>query len=152
MATLVVTLHDHIGTGLIIPWSTGIEYVQQAGGTSCLQLRCEGVFVPFGSDLALHPPELLGPEPDLNAYFAGPVHRGTGATQGLTEQDANVLDSILARFPAFTGIRVHRGRLRESCEAWVHVELDSNAEALWDVMQGFNPTPGTAILIWANSD
>jgi len=150
-----VTLYDHIGTGLILPRPTGIAYVQQVGGTACLQRACEGIFVPFGNDVAIDPVALLSPEPELTAYFEGPRHRGTGATRGLDTHDADVIDAVLGKFHTFAGVRVARDRLSESCEAWVHVSLADDIDetyGLWGVVTGLVPRPSAAILIWGNSD
>jgi hypothetical protein len=150
----VIQLLDSIGTSLIVEWPSGIWYSNQTGGTSCLHPLSEGVLVPIGNDFALDPPKLLGIEDDLIGYFSGPPWNGSGATTGITRTDADAIDRILSRNMSFTGIRVDRGRLLESHEAWVHVTMDPDTGpyAVPQLLDGFDPFPRRAVLTWSNSD
>lgn len=106
-----VLLYDASGAGLIFPRATGILYANQAGGHSCMQPELEGVYVPIGDpDLAPG----VGLEPEIMDYFVGPKHRGGGATSGLDDEDAEVIDSALARAHLGAYVRVDRERLAES--------------------------------------
>lgn len=48
-----VRLWDHVGTGIIIRWPSGIVYEQQMGGKSCSVGEMEGIFVPVRNDVSL---------------------------------------------------------------------------------------------------
>ena len=41
----LVVLYDSMGLGLIIEFSSGVEYTNQAGGYSCMQPRQEGIYI-----------------------------------------------------------------------------------------------------------
>ncbi len=146
----IIRLWDHAGTGLIIRWPSGVEYSNQAAGTSCWQPSVEGVFIPIGNEVGDHG-ELLGPANALFKYFAGPPHYGTGAQTGLTEEDATFVETCLHENPSLQNIIVDRNRLRESCEAWVHVALaEPSGQETLRLFEGFGPFP--LVLTWENTD
>ncbi len=63
----------------------------------------------------------------------------------LEEKDADVIDEVL-RQSEFSYLSVDRTCLRDSLEAWVHVDIYLAPEEL----QGFSGRK--AVLIWPNSD
>jgi Family of unknown function (DUF6210) len=92
-----IELWEHVGLGLIISWPSGIIFTNQTGGTSCLHPEFEGVFVPIRNDCTEKERTLLSPENDLWDYFTGPRWKGTGATNGLQEEDADFIDGRFRR-------------------------------------------------------
>jgi hypothetical protein len=148
----LVRLYDSLGLGLIILAPTGVRYSNQVGGHSCLQPAVEGLFVPLRNDLGLAPVTLLGPEPELTAYFTGSKHGGSGATSGLDRSDADVITRILANHRLDTVLQVAIDRLADSCEAWVHVRVLADDLEPSPVFSGFGPYPRAGILTWGNSD
>ena len=153
MANLpIIRLYDFIGLGLIFSFPSGVIYINQTGGHACLQSEAEGLLVPLHNDLALDPVQLLGPEPDLLAYFTGAKHNGTGATAGLDEVDANEISVILARHRLGSVLEVDRSRLIDSHEAWLHVIVRADDCGLSPAFAGFGPYPRPGILTWGNSD
>jgi hypothetical protein len=153
MANLpIIRLYDFIGIGLILPFPSGVLYVNQTGGHACLQSEAEGMLVPLHNDLALDPIRLLGPEPDLLAYFTGPKHNGAGATSGLDEVDANQISAIIARHRLDSVLEMDRSRLIDSHEAWLHVIVRADDSGSYPAFAGFGPYPRPGILTWTNSD
>ena len=148
MGKLTVRLYELVGTALVVSSPTGIWYSNQTMGTSCLQPEYEGILVPVGNDVSIPDWKLMSPEIALTEYFEGPVHSGTGASQGLTEADADHVDAVLARWNQLAGVRVDRAALRTSHEAWVHVLLSSECQ----IIEGWTQFPAHAVLTWANSD
>ena len=145
-----VTLYDLVGTALVILRPTGIAYLNQVGGTVCDQRCAEGVLVPIGNDVAVPSLALMSLETPLMSYFFGPPWNGAGAVRGLTTEDADVIDGLLRSNGAFAGITTDRGRLPDSCEAWVYVSINKDSTVLFD---GLGPTfPDHAILTWSNTD
>ncbi len=151
MSKPYVSLIGHAGTGVIIEHPTGVIYSNQAGGTACLHPEIEGAFVPFGNEVfAGH--RFVSPENQLLAYFEGPKHGGTGATNGLDEADADFIDGVLKKVGVRQWIEVDRNRLKESCEAWVFViVLDDEAPSV-SICSGFGPYRKKGVLTWSNSD
>lgn len=153
MASLpIVRLFDFIGLGLIFPCRSGVLYTNQTGGHSCLQPEAEGIFVPLHNDLAIQPVALLGPEPELHAYFVGPKHCGWGATSGLDEEDVSEISRILVKHRLGGILDVDRARLTDSHEAWVYVIVLADDAAPFPSFAGFGPYPRPGILTWGNSD
>lgn len=145
-----VSLHDFVGTGLIIKASTGIVWTNQAGGTACLQPECEGLFVPIGNDSTLDH-ELVSLENTLFELFDGGPGGMTFA-QGWAEP----FERALARYAAehwrpFAQIELDRARLADSVEAWVHVIYRPTPE-LPALFEGVGVPPFEAVLTWTNSD
>jgi hypothetical protein len=141
-------LYESVGTGLIIKAKTGIVWTTQAGGVSCLQPECEGLFVPFGNDTTLDH-KLISFENTLFELFAG----GTG---GMTfaEGWAQPFERALERYAAehwlpFGRIELDRTRLDDSIEGWVHVIYRPTPEfpALFD---GVGEPPFEAVLTWTS--
>ncbi len=148
-----ISLIGHAGTGVIIEHPTGVIYSNQAGGTACLHPEIEGTFVPFGNDVLIEQGRrLLSPQDDLESYFEGPKHRGTGATNGLDAEDADFIDGVLQRAHVRQWIEVDRDRLKESCEAWVFVTVLGDESSPFPICSGFGPYPKRGVLTWVNSD
>jgi hypothetical protein len=139
-----IELWDGIGLGAIVSYPTGVLYSNQTGGTSCLHPELEGAFVPLDTDAGN----------ELHAYFAGPKHRGTGATRGLDDEDAAFIEMLLAKRRLSTFVSLDRGRLRESHEAWVWANLTGDGGENVDSppFTNLGPYPRPAILTWDNTD
>jgi hypothetical protein len=162
----IVRLWDHDGIGLIIKCETGVIYSNQTGGACCMQPEQEGAFVPVGTHVDSATGLLISTENDLLEYFQGPPWFGSGASTGLTNDDADAIDRILLPQSRISQIIVDRGKLRESHEAWVHVLLGEFHQTIATVLDldgslketnlekysGFGPCPVRAILTWGNSD
>ncbi len=136
-----ILLWDLDYAGLLIPCSSGIIYQNQTGGNTCLQDSLEGVFVPLASEPMNHLEALHG------FFFEGPKWAGACA-RGIDEDTAVFIDILLARTPAYSGIRVNRGRLKDSHEAWIWVMIADPAST--GVLEGFKALE--AVLTWPNSD
>ena len=137
-------LWDGIGLGAIVSFPTGVLYSNQTGGTSCLHPELEGAYIPLDADLG----------EELYAYFAGPKHRGTGATGGLDSEDAAFIEMLLAKRRLSTFISLDRNRLHESHEAWVWAMLTGDGGGTPDctLFAGLGPYPRAAVLTWDNTD
>lgn len=149
-----IRLYDAVGTGLVLTCQSGILVSNQTGGTSCLQPKVEGVYIPLRNDYGLKDLRFSSPELELSAYFVGPKHLGAGATSGLDSKDADFIDEVLSRSGLEGAISVDREQLGSSHEAWVHVIITANESADEDLAMfaGFGPYPRHGILTWANSD
>ncbi len=148
----LIELWDAVGMGLVIEWPSGVLYSNQTGGTSCLQPRIEGVFVPLRNDCELDGHRLISPEAELIEYFEGPRHQGAGATRGLSVGDAGFIDSVLVRW-RLCPVKVDLSRLSDSHEAWVHVILEgASSEETELPFHDFHSYPRRGILTWSNSD
>ena len=146
-----VLLYEYLGLGLIIPFPSGVIYSNQAGGSTCLQPEMEGIFVPLRNDHFFEGQLMVSPVEALMAYFDGEAWQGTGATGGLTEHDADMLDQFLRSYSLSDVLRIDRSRLRESCEAWIHVEVTAEERKI-PTFSGFGAYPRTGVLTWPNTD
>jgi hypothetical protein len=139
-------LYEFVGTGLIIKAKTGIVWTNQAGGVSCLQPECEGLFVPYGNDLSFDG-KLISLESTLFEVF-----------QKADEQTwVQLFERALASYAAahwapFREIELDRSRLRDSVEAWVHVIYRPTPESYPPLVEGLGEPPFEAVLTWSNSD
>ena len=150
----VVQLWESVGLGLIVEYPSGIVYSNQTGGASCLHPEAEGVFVPLHNDVEGKGRKLVSPANDLFDFFEGPKHSGTGAISGLDAEDADFIDSVLAKSSLSGVLSVDRERLRESHEAWVHVVVhreEDNEHGL-PIFRGLGPYSRRGILTWENTD
>jgi hypothetical protein len=147
---------DNAGLGLIIAFPSGVMFSNQTGGTECLHPEVEGIYIPLrneteeGASEGGRNTELHSPEHEFVEYFVGAAYGGSGATWGLTEDDAAFVESVLAKWGLSECLHIDRARLGESHEAWVHVTVtgDEGREAF----SGFGPYPRPGILTWTNSD
>ena len=96
---------------------------------------------------------LISKETELFHYFSRSPWNGTGATTGLTQQDADFIDALLRKPPSLAFVRVARERLLESHEAWVHVVVDRDTDDVeLSIFAGLDPFPTKALLTWTNTD
>jgi len=135
-----VRLYELTNMGLIIPWKTGVVYINQVGGHVCQQRKMEGFFLPLEN-------ESLDYNDKLNEYFTG-SQWGGWCDKGINEQTADYIDELLAAKGFYSWLKVERRKLKQSCEAWVYVKIIHNA-----VIELFlNFQPKEAVLTWENSD
>lgn len=136
----IVNLYGLTQPALIVPCTTGVSYLQQCGGTQCLQRKLEGVLVLINYDYLVknHNDSL---EYQLMSFFAGV--NPWRIDQGIAEHIQQKLDSS----PFTRDIKIDLGRLDESVEAWVHVQV---VGGLVDALSGFGQV--NAVLTWPNSD
>lgn len=143
---VLLELWDSCGTGLIIECSCGIWYSNQTEGTCCSHPRVEGLYVPVGNE-SDETGRFYSAETQLLKHFYGPKHQGTGARDGLDEEDIALVQSILDS--CFEGkVIVDLERAKESREAWVRVKVLGDTE----YFRGFNPFPRSGVFTWLNSD
>lgn len=148
----LIQLWDSVGLGLILECPSGVLVSNQTGGYSCLHPEVEGVFVPLRNDCLVPERTLLSPEIELMEYFEGYPHEGSGATSGLSPQDADFIEKILAKVNLHPAITIDRKLLDKSHEAWVHVTVASDESGHEvAVFSGFQ-YPAKGILTWSNSD
>ncbi len=134
-----VLLFAQDNAGLIIPWPTGILYLQQTGGVSTLEDKMEGCFVPL-DDFAGHANE-------FHRFFTGPKWSGNCA-EGIDAETADFIDATLGCIPGHATIKVDRSRFADSHEAWIYVTIADPVST--GLLEGFAPC--SAILTWPNSD
>lgn len=128
-----INLYELEQAGIIILNNSGFEYLNQVGGSACLQLSAEGVFFPISHNCSDNLDILL------EQIFID--------CEIVDNSIANKIDSILQRFISTSGILVNRNKLNDSCEAWIHVIINDSE---YSVYQGFHHH--SAILTWPNSD
>jgi hypothetical protein len=123
---------------LVIADPAGARYFNQVGGTSCSQEELQGFLCPLDLDEA-------GYE-RLEKICGLPFLIDTAS---ISNEVADAIDELLASKPSTAFVRVDRGRLAESYEAWVHVILEAGANAAVP-LHGFGAARG--VLTWPNSD
>lgn len=124
--------------GILIA-STGVTYVNQAGGTACMQPEAEGALFPVDIRSTGAGTSAVTLLDRLTALFV--------EEERVDEGMADAVDQVLAAFYATRGMRVDRHRLADSIEAWIYVVLD-------EVENGACSEVGraAAVLTWPNSD
>lgn len=129
--------------GLIILRPSGVYYSNQTGGYACQHPLEEGVFVP------IHSCELdFGKA--LSEYFTGSKWNGW-CCDGIDEETAAFMDSLLKKSGLSNEIKVDRTRLKDSREAWVYVNVNTPAKTNWlSAISGLGLC--SAVLTWENSD
>lgn len=148
MSMRSIDIRSSVGLGLIIQYPTGVDIVTQTGGTACLSMHLEGVYLPLQNDYEIPSLKFMSGEIDLNVYFATEKYFGDGATDGIDEEDAKKIESIL-REKALSFITVDRDKLKVSHEAWIWVKIESNPHYL---SFPYNEFPLSGVLTWCNSD
>jgi hypothetical protein len=130
--------------GLIVLTPSGVYYSNQTGGHACYHPTVEGVFIPLGA-------EDVDQEKDLCEYFTGPKWAGW-CCEGIDEETAAFIDSILAKSHLTKHITVDRTHLTNSHEAWVHVDFRNTQPYGYGGVEvsGFGVCKG--VLTWENSD
>ncbi len=93
---------------------------------------------------------LASPENELEEYFKGSPHCGSGATSGLTARDAEAVEAILKVYDLSDQITLDKSKLKSSCEAWLHVKVFELP--MRSLFEGFSPYPRKGVLTWANGD
>ncbi len=117
----VIELYGASGLGLIVLHSSGVLYTNQTGGYACLHPVVEGVYMPLSD-------EQHAQQQQLFEYFTGSKYQGW-CTEGIDEEDASVIDAILAKACDSACLRVNRQRLKDSHEAWVSVTIHNPVNA-----------------------
>lgn len=138
--------------GLILKIPTDISFYNQTGGYSNYQAHQEGVFVPFGDVNEEF-------ETALYDYFFTDKKYGGTCDNGIDEEDAEIIDSILSRH-RFPQLKVDRKKLALSHEAWVHIVIDglnnryqrNPTQHDSNLLPAYNFLCDRAILTWSNSD
>jgi hypothetical protein len=125
---------------LIIPCQSGVLYMQQCGGTACLQRQLEGALVPIDYDYLLE-----NYKESLQYHLASLFPESNPGV--VTEEHAEQIQRMLDRSPLTRGIKVDHSRLADSVESWlyviVHGDIDSTLHGFGDI---------GAVLTWPNSD
>jgi hypothetical protein len=137
----LISLDQTAGLGLILRLGTGVEIETRSGGTNTLHPCVEGIYVPLRN----------GPERALAGHFGGSKYGGSGATDGLDMEDADVIDAILQEAGLGAVMRVDRRphAIAESHEAWVLVTVLGDDRT--GGFQDFGPYPRRGVLTWRNS-
>ena len=144
----IIELYNNKGIGLIIAHLSGVLYTNQVGGYACLHPEIEGVFTPLEDDFGKL-------EYKLSNYFVGPKWKGW-CYQGIDAETADFIDKHLHSWKPTSRLSVDRAKLKESCEAWIWVKIDSNdfvktPNGIYESdFRGFDSKSG--ILTWQNSD
>ena len=128
----VIELNESAYFGLIVEHPTGIQYMNQVAGYACYHPVLEGFYFPLFSGE-------FGIEQRVIAVFGE-----YGYWDGITDQMADQIDSLLSGFYLTRELRVDRSRLKESYEAWVWVT--GRCQALTDFGEI------RAVITWENSD
>jgi len=154
MSKPIFQLYDAIGLGIIFCHKSGVIYSNQTGGTSNLDPTVEGVYLPIRNDYLEVSKEFVSPENELTKYFTGHPHRGTGATNGISEEDAKQIEGILSLYRLHPVISVDRERFLDSHEAWIfiNIEADELEDTGLSAWSGFDMYPLKGVLTWCNSD
>ena len=138
----LIRLWSSRGPGVIIPCESGVVYTNQTGGHGCLHPQCEGVYAPLFD-------ESVDIEGELYDFFYNGKKWQGWCHDGIDEETADVVDSILQKSAHTKGLRVDRARLAESHEAWIHVRMLGDDDRPIEI-RGFGTD--SAILTWSNSD
>lgn len=138
----IVRLWHSSGLGVILLCKSGIRYTNQTGGYACLHPDAEGVYVPLNDSM-------WGMENALNKYFTGPK-LGGWCHEGIDEETASDIDSLLRKSHLTERLSVDRDRLTDSHEAWIHVNIAPKEDSEYTQYAGVDTDKG--ILTWENSD
>ena len=155
-----IKLFEAQAVGLILRASSGIHYVNQAGGPICFWLSAEGAFVPLAP----------GGDPSLGRRLFEHFQNSRAKTfvRALHDADADAIDALLAEH-GLGFVAVHRAGLgkvwdalawqrwdwEELCaspwEAWVPVRVSAPPDTPWAGILG-GIEVADAILVWENSN
>jgi hypothetical protein len=124
---------------LIVPAKTGVVYLNQTGGYSCLQNSLEGYIIPV-SDGLLPKDYTNSLEWKIEQFFKN--------RQGIIDQTiAQNIQELLKTCKESSGVNINWERLNDSYESWLHVLVNeteySDYKGLYNI---------EAILTWTNSD
>lgn len=132
------------GVGVILKSDAGIYYLNQTGGIACLQSIQQGFYVPING-------EAENKEEELSGFFGGPKWKGA-CHNGIDEDTAHFIDKVLSKSIGSAMFRVDRSKLKESHEAWIHVQVDFGRD-VDGILDGFKQLGiETGIMTWMNSD
>lgn len=140
----LVQLWDAKQFGLIVLRHSGVYFSNQTGGYACYHPIVEGVFIPLGE-------EASNQEKELQGHFTG--HKWAGwCCDGIDGETADFIDSVMAKSDLTKDVTVDRARLKESHEAWVHVDFRNTEPYGFGSVEvsGFGICKG--VLTWENSD
>ncbi len=142
----VVRLQGAVGLHLIVGHDTGVVFANQTDER--VERGLQGIVVPLRTRRGTAPPRHGSPESELHAWFTRP--RDTGTTDGLDAEDADRIDALLARLRLADQVRVDRGRLDASEEAWVHVVVVGEGRRSPALFEGLGPYPRAGVLTWTH--
>lgn len=151
-----ICLAQMSGVSFIIPYPSGINYSNKAGGYACKYPSIEGFLVPFGLDDLDSMRVLTSLEKETPEEFTAVLHKyftsypwGGRCDSGLEIEDADNLDKIFQNYHDLKTIHLHvdRSKLTESMEAWIYVTFDLSD---YDLLKGI--TANSGILTFPNSD
>jgi hypothetical protein len=138
-----VCLYDLETLGLIISMPSGVFYYNQCGGIACSQNYEEGIFSFIRE--ATH------------TLYKNIAEYTENFMDGLKEEDAIYIDSLLSKHRETKFLSVDRSRLSESMEAWIYVNINQDkileiqkTDRMNTAFKGFTSTHG--VLTWENSD
>ena len=96
--------------GLILLRPSGVRYSNQVGGTACFHFEEEGYYVPVAE----------------KAQALAQLFTSGACGEGLVASEADKIDEVLVTL-RLQFLKVDRSRLKNSCEAWVYVDVSSMA-------------------------
>jgi hypothetical protein len=138
-----ISLFDLTTLGLIISEPSGVFYYNQCGGISCTHNYAEGIFTFI--DGAPH------------TLYKRIADYTLDMMEGLKPEDADFIDSVLAKYTETNFLSVDRSMLDKSMEAWIYVNIDeekirnATGRDSWRIgFKGFSSEKG--VLTWENSD
>lgn len=118
----LISLYDLEQPALILLDNGGAKYMNQVGGTACLQKSEHGYLFPLSNDQS-------------NGLLDIKLSEACRDLATLTVESALKIESCLSHL-AELDIKVQISRLAQSSEAWVYVQSNH----------------GDAVLTWCNSD
>ncbi len=149
MSKPLIRLWEESTLCLVIPWPSGVRYSNQTRGHRCWQEELEGVCVPVGES-GRGATGYVTVQGSLETYFNFDI-RYPGSGEALTPADADLIDKMFQEEgSALKYLSVDRIRIAASYEAWVWVVVDTPDP--FDLLEGFQPSPFSAVLTWPNSD
>lgn len=132
---------------VLVPWPSGVLFEVEANGMFISHLQIEGICLPIGQGANL--------EPHLFELHPGCISRHEGldpdvqillTEDGLNQEEADAIDSLFQQY--HLPLLVNRARCKESCEAWVHIQIvKPNDDFMLHAFEGRE-----AILTWSNCD
>ena len=138
-----IQLSDFRGVGLIVSYPSGVYYTNQTGGYACMWPVLEGVFAPLTNPV-------LDQSTKLNGFFIGSKWEGR-CDEGIDEETADFIDSVLIESNQTKILRVNRDKLADSHEAWIHVVILKGRESA-ELQQFYGSAGEIGVLTWENSD
>ena len=131
---------------LLVAHPAGVYYSHQCGGHACVHPMQKGFLVPvFGTQKVVR---------QLDRFFAGELC--SQVFRGIDDEQADVVDRILANHEKTKGMTVDRERLNLDAEAWVYIKIAPDAPLLTKSFRlvtnlDLSSVP-EIVLLWPNSD